>query len=74
MITLILIVSYIITVFLCRWLNILCYKLDNKIVLANWLWLSPGLNIVCIMVLFLLYIENKVRDSKFWDWFTYKNK
>jgi magnesium-transporting ATPase (P-type) len=73
----ILVLIYIVSIFICRWLNIKVYKIDKSYGLNYWFWVIPIVNIeVILSYLIALGIEKRIFSpkkykSKFLRWFFY---
>jgi len=72
MIILLIIIGYIASVFICRWLNKIAYKMDYKNPIIWFVWVIPVINTFMISIWFFgiiitapLYIDY----NKFFKWF-----
>jgi hypothetical protein len=77
MTTTIIILIYIVSVFVCRHLDYLCYYVrELKEDMFPSIWIIPFVNFIYIIILSYLYISDYVnnRDNKFINWFLYKKK
>ena len=74
MITTIVIISYISSIFLARWFNYLAYKEDSDWGVKNKIWFIPLINVVFCLLMWLtsLYENYSLVNSKS-NWFTGKN-
>lgn len=70
--TIIVIISYILSIFLARWFNYLMFITDKDLVPKPIIWFIPFVNI--IMTFIFLISALLLEYIKFnWDWFNGKN-
>jgi hypothetical protein len=70
MIWLILLLVYAAHIFLTRWINKLCYKIDDCTPVLFLVWLIPIAGLISFIVIYFKILSEK---GEFGTWFTGKN-